>query len=60
MVIRDDDHDRRVRKARGHAVYGGRISSIGARGTDKMTHATNSLRKSDGRASWVGRGRFAR
>lgn len=60
MLIRGEENGRRIRKARGHAVYGGRISSIGARGTDKMTHATNSLRKSDGRASWVGRGRFAR
>lgn len=60
MVIRDDDHDRRIRKARGHAVYGGRISSIGARGADKMPHAANSQRKSDGRSSWVGRSRFAR
>lgn len=60
MTARDDDLDRRIRKARGHAVYGDRISSIGARGADKMLHAENSLRKSDGRASWVGRSRFTR
>lgn len=50
----------RVKTARGNAVPGGRISSLGAVGSGPMPHARADVVKSDGRPSWVGRNRYAR
>ena len=50
----------RIEQARGNAVPGGRISSIGATGVDEMKHSKNSELQSNGRKSWVGKSRYSK
>jgi hypothetical protein len=57
MLIRGEENGRRIRKARGHAFYGGRISSIGTRGVDRIPHAAYSPLRGGGLSSWVARSR---
>lgn len=57
MLIRGEENGRRIRKARGHAIYGGRISSIGERGVNKMPPTAYSPLRGDGLSSWVARSR---
>ena len=61
-AVIDEVHRRRARlvalgKARGRAVPGGSISSIGASGGPPLPHSVES--RSDGKPSWVGRPRAA-
>lgn len=51
-----EDTRRRLARARGHTVRGGRISSLGATGIN-LPHAATSTVQSNGRPSWVGRNR---
>ena len=53
-------NQQRIELARGNAVPGGRISSIGATGVDEMKHSKNSELQSNGRKSWVGKSRYSK
>lgn len=50
---------RRIEVARGNAVRGGQISSLGARGSERMSYSSSAVAQSNGRISWVGRSRLS-
>lgn len=54
----NESSSRRIQIARGNAVPGGKISSLGARGASRMIHSKASSVQSNGRESWVGKSRF--
>lgn len=53
-------YQQRIKLARGNALPGGRISSLGATGVTNMEHNKNSALQSNGRKSWVGKSRYTK
>lgn len=53
-------NQQRIELARGNAIPGGRLSSLGARGATEMKHSRNSNLQSNGRKSWVGKSRWSK
>lgn len=54
----NESANRRIEVARGNAVRGGQISSLGARGSERMSHSSSAVAQSNGRVSWVGKSRL--